>query len=463
MEKKPYGCLTVPGFITALLVLLIVVGVGIVKRGILFSPGPLNAQAGPALGGVTSHAELSARCSACHAFFWQPGATMANRCLACHTDVVSQQQDTASLHGILFKNKPGVTCRYCHPDHLGPNAPLTDLSKLDFSHSIFGYALTAHQHQAGGSDFTCISCHVNGYVTFDQGVCTTCHQQIKPDFMQAHLQAFGAGCLGCHDGIDTYGHNFNHAAVAFQLTGKHVQVDCIGCHTSARSIADLKAAPQDCFSCHAKDDPHQGLFGTSCEACHATIGWLPPTFDHTLSKFPLTGAHVGLACEKCHINNIFTAISIACDSCHVEPASHVGLFQGMTCDQCHTTTAWIPATFDHSQTNFPLTGAHVSLTCAKCHTNGLFTGISSACSSCHTDPAFHAGLFTGMDCSQCHSTSAWLPASFNLPHPASCGEVTCINHEGATCLDCHPTSLSTATCLKCHSSNNPGGDGGGGD
>ncbi len=71
MEKKPYGCLTVPGLVTALLTVLVVVVVGQVHGGVLFSPGPLNAQSGAMLGSVTSHAELSGRCTACHAYFWQ--------------------------------------------------------------------------------------------------------------------------------------------------------------------------------------------------------------------------------------------------------------------------------------------------------------------------------------------------------------------------------------------------------
>jgi hypothetical protein len=36
MEKKPFGCLTVPGLITAVLTVLIVIGVGLV-RGAYFS------------------------------------------------------------------------------------------------------------------------------------------------------------------------------------------------------------------------------------------------------------------------------------------------------------------------------------------------------------------------------------------------------------------------------------------
>jgi len=459
MDKKPFGCLTVPGIVTALLVILVVVVVGLVRGGVLFSPGLLNAQSGAAQGGVTSHAELDGRCSACHAFFWQKD-TMADRCVLCHTDVAAQLQDPSTLHGDQMKKKPGMPCRACHPDHRGPNAPLTDMSMVDISHDAFGYSLAAHQHQTDGSPFACNTCHVNGYSKFDQTVCIACHQQIKADFMQAHLQAYGENCLACHDGIDTYGHNFDHSKVAFQLTGKHASLDCGACHTSARSIADMKATPQDCYSCHAKDDAHQGQFGTDCGTCHTTTAWLPATFDHSLTKFPLTGAHTSLACSQCHTNAVFTNLPTDCYSCHAKDDAHNGQF-GTDCGTCHSTTAWLPATFDHSRTKFPLTGAHANLGCTKCHVNNNFTNLSSDCASCHPEPAFHAGLFVGMSCDQCHNTTAWSPASFNLSHPNSCGEDSCINHQGATCRDCHPSNLSTATCLKCHDSNNPGVGGGG--
>jgi hypothetical protein len=462
MVKKPFGCLTIPGLVTAFLTALVVVSVGLVRGGILFNPGQLNAQAGNVLGGVTSHAALSGTCSACHAYFWQ-NASMAARCVSCHTDIAAELQDPSTLHGDEVKRNPRMTCRVCHPDHRGANASLLDLSKVDISHNTFGYALTAHQRQSDGSPFECNTCHLNDYSIFDQAVCSSCHQQINAEFMSAHLQAYGVDCLGCHDGIDSYGQHFDHNIVAFQLTGKHDQLDCGACHTAARSIADLKATPQECFSCHARDDAHQGQFGTGCASCHTTEGWLPATFDHSKTQFPLTGAHISLACTQCHTAPGFSALSTDCFSCHAKDDAHQGEF-GTGCDSCHTTDAWLPATFDHSKTKFPLNGAHIGLTCSQCHANQVFTGLDAACASCHLDPSFHVGLFAGIACDQCHNTSAWSPAAFNLAHPNSCGEVTCIDHERATCRDCHPSELASATCLKCHDSNNPGdGEGGGGD
>jgi len=306
-------------------------------------------------------------------------------------DVASQLNDPTSLHGVQYQENSNLTCRICHPDHRGLSASLTDMSMVHINHETFGYSLNAHQQQVDGTPFACKTCHVAGYTAFDQIICFTCHQQINPDFMFSHQQAYGQDCLACHDGIDTYGSDFDHDTTAFQLVGKHNQLACVDCHPTARSIADLKATPQDCYSCHAGDDAHQGEFGAGCATCHTPDGWLPASFDHALTRFPLTGAHTQIECTQCH--NTLT-----------------------------------------------------------------FAGLSLVCSSCHTDPAIHAGLFAGMTCDQCHSTSAWAPASFNLNHPAQCDDENCINHEEASCRDCHPDSLSTATCLKCHSSNNPDDD-----
>jgi hypothetical protein len=383
MKKKPYGFLTIPGLITSMVGILVVFGVGMMSGGTLFSPGALNAQAGAPVGGVTSHADLSTNCSACHSAFWQT-TTMADQCVKCHTDVAAQELDPTTLHGDQLVKKPGLTCRSCHPDHRGATATLTDLSRIDISHDAFGYALTAHQKQTDGSAFVCKTCHVNGYVKFDQTVCTTCHQQINAGFMHAHLAAYGATCLGCHDGIDSYGHAFNHAAVAFQLTGKHAALDCGACHTGARTIADLKATTQDCASCHTKDDAHKGEFGSGCGTCHTTQGWTPATFDHSKTKFPLTGGHAGLACTKCHANAVFTTLSTTCVSCHPDPTYHVGLFTNMTCDQCHTTAAWSPATFNlpHPAGNCGDQNCidHHRSTCNDCHPVSLPT---FSCLKCH--------------------------------------------------------------------------------
>ena len=518
MKKPPLGFVSTPGIIGAVLAVLIVAGFAIANDGILFSPGALNAQSGAPLGGVSSHAEIADQCSLCHVPFWST-ASMADRCVVCHTDVAVQLLVPAPLHGVLRQANSNLACRKCHPEHGGPDAPLTIMVDAQFPHNLVGYSLAVHQRKSDGSVYVCRDCHAQGYTSFDQSICSTCHTQMDATFLQTHSQEYGNNCLACHDGVDTYGDNFNHTNVPYPLTGGHVQVACTQCHINARSIEDLKSTPQDCAACHAATDPHQGRYGSDCSTCHTTAGWVTTTFDHNLSTFKLigkhasvaceschidqvfagtptdcnschqkddkhngqygtdcaachtadgwlpasldhnlfafqlTGAHINVACLSCHINNVFKGTPSDCNSCHQKDDTHNGQF-GTNCEACHTTSAWLPATFDHSTSGFPLTGAHVNLTCTQCHTSGVFSGLSTACVSCHAQPADHAGTF-GTDCAQCHNTSNW-NASFN--HPGGC-DGNCATHRGATCADCHPVNYSTYTCSKCH--DRTPGEGGG--
>jgi hypothetical protein len=576
MKNNRLGCLTGSGFLAGGLTLLIIIVVSLTQGGVLFSPGALNAQAGLPLGGITSHAGSDGQCKVCHAPFWSADK-MADRCAACHIDIAFQRNDPSSLHGVLLLRTPDLACRTCHPDHRGANASLTDMSKVNFPHERVGFSLQGHQRNADGLPFGCNDCHSVGYTQFDQTVCQTCHEQVSPVFISAHVLSFGSDCRACHDGIDTYGSDFDHNHYAFALIGKHAEAACSACHIEARSIADLQSVPQDCYSCHAKDDAHEGRYGTDCGACHTPNGWTPATFDHNLSAFKLDGKHadvpceschinhvfagtptdcfschaaddkhngsfgtdcaachttagwlpatvnhnlfafkldgkhVNVACESCHVNNVFQGTPSDCNSCHAKDDAHQGQF-GRDCAACHTTAGWLPATFDHNLSAFKLTGKHANVACESCHVNHVFQGtptdcyschakndehngsFGTGCGSCHTtsgwlpanfdhgifpltgghaglqcirchkvpgvchaDPAYHAGMF-GTNCAQCHSTNNWL-ASYSGSHPNTCGG-QCINHEGASCRDCHTTNLSSATCTKCHDSNNPGGGGG---
>src|SRR5512138_1065128 len=105
MRNKRLGCLSGTGICAALITALAIAGYAYARGGLMYNPGPLNAQAGARLGGVTSHADTGGECSACHVPPWG-SATMADRCTACHTDVARQMRDVASMHGSLLHNNP---------------------------------------------------------------------------------------------------------------------------------------------------------------------------------------------------------------------------------------------------------------------------------------------------------------------------------------------------------------------
>lgn len=457
-KSNRLGCISGVGFISAVITSLIIAGFVFARGGLLYNPGPLNAQSGVWVGGVTSHAEIGGNCKACHTAPWE-SARMADRCMDCHTNITSEMQNATSLHGKLLHDNPDLTCRYCHPEHRGANAQLTVIDISTFPHDIVGFSLTGHPRTASQTPFRCDDCHLGDITTFTLGTCQTCHNQLDASLMQVHETAFGADCLACHDGVDRYGNDFNHNRFAFQLAGKHTEIQCTDCHINARNAPDLQSLSQDCFSCHSKDDLHEGRFGSDCATCHTTAAWKPAKFDHNLASFKLEGKHQKVECDTCHINGVYKGTPTDCFSCHQKDDKHAGTF-GTDCSACHQPSSWENVTFDHSKSNFPLTGQHITLACEKCHQNNQFTTLPTACVGCHVDPAYHAGMF-GTDCTTCHTTNNW-STRYTGPHPAIADEGgRGINHGNTICQTCHTQNLRAATCTACHDSNNPEGGGGG--
>ncbi len=100
-----------------------------------------------------------------------------------------------------------------------------------------------------------------------------------------------------------------------------------------------------------------------------------------------------------------------------------------------------PTDFAARHTFFPLTGEHGRISCESCHQRGRFSDLPRSCRICHMKdwPADH---FQG-ECSLCHGTEAWRPASFD--HAAA----------GATdCQSCHlgdrPPNHFQGQCSLCH-------------
>jgi hypothetical protein len=404
MQKNRLGCLTGTGILAALITALVIAGYAYARGGGMYNPGPLSTQGDQTLGGVTSHAETGGECKACHVPPWE-SATMADRCTSCHTNIAGQMGDVATVHGTLFHNDPSLGCRHCHPEHRGADAALTVMDDDTFPHEALGFSLNGHQQTAAREPFQCDDCHHGDVANFNLETCDTCHRQMDLGFMTAHILSFGSACLSCHDGVDRFDESFDHNVFSFQLTGKHVGLACVQCHVNARGLGDFPVTLQDCYSCHHNDEPHEGRFGFNCSACHTAEGWTLATFDHNLSDFPLTGAHVDVACEQCHVDGQFEGLSTTCVACHAEPDSHAGQF-GTDCAACHSTAVWTPAEF-HGEHRFPLSHGD-GTTCATCHPSS-FTAYT--CYGCHEhdeaevrEEHLKEGISDFQNCMECHPT-----------------------------------------------------------
>ena len=335
MSRRP-GFVSVAGIVVAVLLLAGVAAWTWIAGPVLFSPGQLSTLAkGRTLGGVASHAELAGNCGGCHAAPWS-SQTMVDRCVTCHTGVGAQIESRTGLHGRLLGSLTSPTCRGCHTDHHGPTGALTVQDAATFPHDLTRYSLRGHRRTSKGTPFACADCHPKGLTQFDQTTCADCHTAINAAFMAQHIGSFGRNCLLCHNGRG--GGDFDHNKLAFKLTGKHVGVPCDKCH-AAGSLQSTQQGPRDCVACHAKDDKHQGTFGTQCGQCHTANGWPGATFDHTI--FPVNhGSREQVpTCQTCHTNGVNT---YTCFGCHAHtPANIVARHEGRAlsdltnCVRCH--------------------------------------------------------------------------------------------------------------------------------
>jgi hypothetical protein len=284
------------------------------------------------------------------------------------------------------------------------------------------------------------------------------------------MSRFGTNCVECHSTATwkeaawkDVAARFDHNRTAFKLTGKHIGVDCQGCHRNNT----FKETPQDCASCHAEPKVHMGNFGTNCVECHSTATWKDATlknarekFDHNRTAFKLTGKHIGVDCQACHKNNTFKETPTDCASCHVEPKMHKGNF-GTNCAECHSTATWKDAAwkevrgkFDHSRTAFKLTGKHIATDCQSCHKNNTFKETPKDCASCHAEPKAHKFPY-GNACARCHTTETFSGSAFKHTFPINHGQRRA-GAQANTCKTCHDKEqdkevmFTTYTCYGCH-------------
>ena len=360
----------------------------------------------------------------------------------------------------------------------------------------------AHQPLSGPTQ--CTSCHrlAAGAASFK---CLECHSDIARRLaarrgLHASFGAISASqkeCAGCHS--EHNGENFalirwnpasnvfDHSKTGYVLQGKHAGLACARCHNASHiapaerasiSVKDLNRTylglSQACVTCH--QDRHQGRLGQNCQQCHGFNDWkslsMPLSqFDHGRTRYPLTGSHREVACQKCHLPGTdgkpkYVGLSFsACADCHSDP--HRGSFAG-SCQSCHNTGGWkrvsaaaVSGRFDHSRTRYPLLGKHAEARCDQCHAGGDFKRpvAFQKCSDCHQDA--HNGQFVARadkgECFSCHTVDGFKPARFTVKEHAATAYPLLGKHAGVRCQQCHiPAGRATvyklkfANCTDCH-------------
>jgi hypothetical protein len=244
---------------------------------------------------------------------------------------------------------------------------------------------------------------------------------------------------------------------------------CIECHNEIRQelsdpngLHNKMGNVQQCFECHSD---HKGMaFNPTTDALDK--------FDHSVTSFSLEWHQVNfdttpMDCLSCHQQEPdFQVLIDSCARCHADHnadfmSKHILDF-GENCLECHDGTDRM-VNFDHSASAFPLTGAHLEVSCASCHQAGKFAGTATDCAQCHLEPEIHLGFFS-TECSACHNTGAWIPAFYKerpFDHQ-SLSKFSLARHkldfagQVMGCKSCHRKDLTHTnlqTCVNCHFDN----------
>ena len=408
---------------------------------------------------------LSSQCLSCHAD--EHGEQMTNECLNCHTQEAwtpaakfSHDNSKYRLTGkhvttecvkchkpvaasdfaenkLIEKNRPserfvynGLQFSSCvnrhkdaHEGKLGTNCAgchNTDAFKVegvakDFDHNKTGFPLLGKHVSV-----TCTKCHTGEKMTepLAHALCSDCHKDRHAG--QFANRTDGGKCESCHsiDGFTPARFGIaEHAQTKYPLTGSHLAVPCIFCHTEQskkNNVAVLKYdfAGTTCKNCHA--DAHKGQLDkfvsqSGCEFCHSTESWHRVTFNHDSTRFPLVGKHISTQCMKCHTKENagtehetvrMAPLPLVCEQCHQDihrkQFVRAELAETETaCKRCHSPEGWKVLTFDHNRdARFSLEGAHANVACLKCHIQTedsegksyvVYRPLGIACADCHSE------------------------------------------------------------------------------
>lgn len=448
---------------------------------------------------------------------------ISTNCVSCH-DGLTAIDKTAKVNHLPSNNE----CSECHTDTTVPGGFATNI-----------FLANAHPNYING----CQGCHSTKYLSAQTDLlkagsvnhlptsqdCHFCHTNLQfateDPAIFTHAGITG-NCESCHDG--------NYFASANAMGKAHVPDPINNPHPVTTA---------DCGLCHGiGNDFADGIFDhtgivDNCSSCHGETSPPPPDGAVTRKSSMTNPSHVTTTqdCSICHIPGTFKTAVFNHDqivdncgvSCHgggtptatIKPLTGHVPTNAKDCVECHNTTAFAGAKFDHNGIVGRCTtchdgiialgkdGKHVPTSddCSACHqTSGMIPatfdhgGIVNNCVSCH-DGVFATSKNTGhvsttFDCGSCHSipstvivangpTNGWIPASFN--HSGVSNNTRCDSCHGVTatpmstdhwvtsfdCRDCHTTitflggtwkhdGAAANNCDSCHNDTNPAPNGG---
>lgn len=195
------------------------------------------------------------------------------------------------------------------------------------------------------------------------------------------------------------------------------------------------------------------------------------TIETAVMPGPVIQGHAELEgdCSNCHVRFDRAAQPRLCLDCHkpvrADIAARTGYHgripeAGRECRSCHTEHKGRQARivtlrerqFDHTQTDFPLSGKHKLKPCASCHRPGLRHRQAPVdCVGCHRKDDRHKGGL-GTSCASCHDEEGWKHARFD--HAKTKFPLRRAHADARIqCESCHADHRYKGTpqdCVSCH-------------
>ena len=438
--------------------------------------------------GPYNHATLSSNCVNCHNDDFetvrsksQDHLATSNKCSACHSPLgfaIVSFVDHLEVFGNCSECHNGVTAIGKSEFHV----PTTE--ECDNCHNTTSFLELGSD---GSFDHTgiingCAACHNGSTAIGKDGVvnhpdttsdCSSCHSTdtfTTPYVDHSGPDVVGQVCASCHNGATATGQPANHPVTTadcgichsvntFNLGGvfDHSVIDsvtqpCASCHNDVTALgkpADHIQTTADCANCHNTESfvgtfvDHSGpdVVGKRCDSCHNGVTAIGK--DSKQFHMPTTED-----CGVCHTPGTFSTGTfdhdpavvdpVTCESCHNNEISigklidHIPTLPGQDCRDCHNTTDFAAAVFDH---------AGITNGCASCHNGDIAIGQKTN------------HIPTDDDCSVCHDSTSDF---------ASIGNFNSAHLSGFTieCVSCHDGVLATGkisnhiaaddNCTACH-------------
>lgn len=289
-------------------------------------------------------------------------------CRACHTEQSFQSILNLSAFDHTLTGYPlegmhaQVDCRSCHEAKM--TAPLSHTHCMDchtdYHEGVFvtAYATpdcaSCHTPEGfSGSTFSierhnesrfaltgahlatpCLDCHLSDDKWYFRNIgmqCIDCHEDIHRGTIAEQYNP-AQTCTTCHLTDAWSMVSFDHAPTGFAIEGAHLRQACTACHvpdapesSASRSIV-FTGLTGACNTCHTNVHREQFVVDgvTDCRRCHDEQAWIPSGFDHSTARFALEGAHLLVACDRCHRTEedaagrytVYRLEGHACADCH---------------------------------------------------------------------------------------------------------------------------------------------------